>query len=64
MTKRESMTFFETFVQKQNDNLFFRDPKRRLITRKVISRNANIRKTWNKQGMRMTQGGKEQELQH
>ena len=25
------MIFFETCVQKQNDNLFFRDPKRRLI---------------------------------
>ena len=25
------MIFFETFVQKQNGNLFSRDPKRRLI---------------------------------
>ena len=31
MIKRVSMIFFETFVQQQNDNLFFRDPKRRLI---------------------------------
>ena len=28
MIKRVSMIFFETFVQKQNDNLFLRDPKR------------------------------------
>ena len=32
MIKRVSMIFFfETFVQKQNDNLFSRDPKRKLI---------------------------------
>ena len=31
MIKRVSMIFFETFVQKQNDNLFFRDPKRSVI---------------------------------
>ena len=31
MKKRVSMIFFETFVQKQNDKLFFRDPKRRLM---------------------------------
>ena len=31
MIKRVSMIFFETFVHKQNDNFFLRDPKRKLI---------------------------------
>ena len=42
--KRVSMIFFETFVQKQNDNLFFRDPKKKVDkrkSRKVLSRSAN-----------------------
>ena len=30
MIQRVSMIFFETFVKKQNDKLFKRDPKRRL----------------------------------
>ena len=61
MTKRESMTCFETFVLKQNDNLFFRDPKRRLMEEnqeKYCQEALIISKTWNKQGMRTTQGGK------
>ena len=41
--KRVSMIFFETFVQKQNDNLFFRDPNKKVDkrkSRKVMSRSA------------------------
>ena len=59
MIKRVSMIFFETFVQKQNDNLFFRDPKRRLMEEnqeKYCQEALIISKTWNKQGMRTTQG--------
>ena len=44
------MIFFETFVQKQNDNLFFRDPNRRLIKEnqeKYCQEALIIRKTWN-----------------
>ena len=67
MIKRVSMIFFETFVQKQNDNLFFRDPNRRLIKEnqeKYCQEALIISKTWNKQGMRTTQGGKKQEMKH
>ena len=42
MLKRVSMIFFETFVQKQNDN-FFKRPKKKIDRRKsriVMSRSA------------------------
>ena len=43
MIKREFMICFETFVQKQNDNLFKSSKKKvdKRKSRKVISRSAN-----------------------
>ena len=63
--KDKSKNFFAIFSKKQNGFFFKKkeDWQQKIKNSNIKKRETSV-KTWNKPGMRTTQGGKKQEIKH